>query len=262
MGIMAASEHASIEFSELTSGEADVLVDGDRVPVLLLPVGTVEPHGPHAPLGTDNLLANAICLRTARALAGDPKVRALVLPTVPYGVTRYARGFRGAISVEAPVLAAFLTGVCRSLVADGFTRIAVVNCHFEPDHVSALRQTCEAVTARGVNVWLFDLTRRARASRLGDEFRRGSCHAGQYETSLVLSERPELVDDAVAATLPPLDVNMPEAIADGQSDFIAMGMERAYCGAPADATAAHGEELYGVLVQMLSELVHELADER
>ena len=252
----------SVEFSELTSGEADALVDGDRVPVLLLPVGTVEPHGPHAPLGTDNLLADAICLRTARALAGDPNVRALVLPTVSYGVTRYARAFRGAISVEAPVLTAFVTGLCGSLVADGFTRIAVVNCHFEPEHVVALRQACVEVSGHGGSVWLFDLTRRATASRLGDEFRRGSCHAGQYETSLVLSERPELVDFALASTLPALDVNMPEAIADGQTDFIALGMERAYCGAPADATAAKGEQLYGVLVQMLSELVHELADER
>ena len=60
---------ATIEFSELTTLETDGLLSGDRVPVLLLPVGTVEPHGPHAPLGTDVLLATEVCERTARALA-------------------------------------------------------------------------------------------------------------------------------------------------------------------------------------------------
>jgi creatinine amidohydrolase len=257
---MAASGHASTEFSELTSGEADALLRGDRVPVLLLPVGTVEPHGPHAPLGTDNLLAGAICTRTARALERDPTVRVLVLPPVTYGVTRYARAFRGAISVDAPALIAYVAGVCRSLIDAGFTQIVIVNCHFEPEHVAALREACRVadVETEGV-VWLFDLTRRVNASRLTEEFRRGSCHAGRYETSLVLSERPELVDTAVAATLPPLEVNMPEAIADGRTDFLAMGMEQAYCGAPALASAAEGEDTYGVLVAMLSELVHDLA---
>jgi creatinine amidohydrolase len=99
-----------------------------------------------------------------------------------------------------------------------------------------------------------------RARRLTPECRRGSCHAGSYETSLVLSERPELIDVEVAAALPELDVNMPAAVADGRTDFIAMGMDRAYCGAPAAASAREGEETYAVLVEMLSELVREIAE--
>jgi creatinine amidohydrolase len=255
MRIMAAGR-ATIDFTELTSPEADELLGGDRVPVLLLPVGTVEPHGPHAPLGTDVLLATEICERTARALADDGAVRALVLPAVPYGVTQYAAAFRGAVSVSAETLTDFVAGVCRSLIEDGFGRIAIVNSHFEPEHVMALRAVQDAL---GGGVRLFDLTRRRLAGRLTDEFQRGSCHAGAYETSLVLSARPELVDAEAAAALPELRVNMPAAMAGGQNDFIAMGMDQAYCGAPASATAAEGEQTYAVLVEMLSELVRELA---
>jgi creatinine amidohydrolase len=254
MRIMAAGR-ATIDFTELTSPEADELLGGDRVPVLLLPVGTVEPHGPHAPLGTDVLLATEVCERTARALAGDDVVRALVLPVIPYGVTQYAAAFRGTISVSADTLTAFVAGVCRSVIDDGFSRIAIVNCHFEPEHVMALRAVQDEL---GGGVTLFDLTRRKLASRLTDEFQHGSCHAGSYETSLVLSARPELVDAETAAALPELDVNMPAAMAAGQNDFIAMGMDQAYCGAPAEATAAEGEQTYAVLVEMLSELVREL----
>jgi creatinine amidohydrolase len=257
MGIMAANR-ATIDFGELTTVEADALLRRDRVPVLLLPVGTVEPHGPHAPLGTDVLLATEVCERTARALADDAVVRPFVLPAVPYGVTRYAAAFRGTVSVSAEVLTAFVLGVCRSLVEDGFARIAIVNCHFEPEHVMALRAV-EAELGGGVR--LFDLTRRALASRLTAEFRRGSCHAGSYETSLVLSSRPELIDVEAAAALPAVEVNMPAEIAGGRTDFVAMGMDQAYCGAPAQASASEGEQTYAALVEMLSELVGTLVDE-
>jgi creatinine amidohydrolase len=252
---------ATIEFSELTTLETDGLLSGDRVPVLLLPVGTVEPHGPHAPLGTDVLLASEVCERTARALGDDDAVRALVLPAIPYGVTRYAAAFRGAVSVSADTLTAFVVEACRSLVEDGFRQIAIVNCHFEPEHVMALRAVEAEFGGGGDGVRLFDLTRRALASRLTDEFRRGSCHAGSYETSLVLSSRPELIDVEAAAALPAVEVNMPAEMQSGRTDFIAMGMQHAYCGDPAAATAAEGDETYAVLVEMLSELVRSLVDE-
>ena len=62
---------ASIHFADLTSPRARALLDAGPAPVLLLPVGAVEPHGPHAPLGTDSIISTAICERAALALAGD-----------------------------------------------------------------------------------------------------------------------------------------------------------------------------------------------
>jgi creatinine amidohydrolase len=247
----------SIEFSELTTTELDQLAGGPNPPVLLLPAGAVEPHGPHAPLGTDGLIATAICERTARVLARDDRRGALVLPPLAYGVTRYAAAFRGAVGVSETTLTALVVELCQSLARDGFPKIIVVNCHFEPEQVRALRA---AVGELGDDVRLFDLTRRALASRLTDEFRRGSCHAGSYETSLVLSERPELVDVAAASALPSIEVDMPAAIAGGRTDFVSMGMEQAYCGAPSEATAEEGERTYAVLGEMLIELIRELDD--
>jgi creatinine amidohydrolase len=245
----------SIDFSDLTTVELDELAGSPHTPVLLLPAGTIEPHGPHAPLGTDVLIATAICERTARALADGDRHRALVLPAIPYGVTRYAAAFRGAVGVSESTLTTVVVELCESLARDGFPKIVLVNCHFEPEQVAALRA---AETQLGDRVRLFDLTRRALASRLTDEFQRGSCHAGCYETSLVLSERPELIDAATAGALPALQIDMPAAIASGQTDFVAMGMERAYCGTPAEASADEGERTYAVLAEMLIEMIREL----
>jgi creatinine amidohydrolase len=247
-------------FGDLTTRELDEIARGDRVPVLLQPVGAVEPHGPHAPLSTDLLIAAGHCERAAAAFAGDPGVRVLVLPQLPYGVTRYASAFRGAVGVSEEALHAILCDVCRSLARDGFPRVVLVNHHFEPEHVATLRRVVADLQEEGTGkVTLLDLTRRRNAERLTDEFRRGSCHAGRYETSLVLADRADLVDEPTMRTLPAFEVNMPAEMAAGNTGFLPMGMRDAYCGAPAEATAQEGEETFGTLATMLEEAIRELA---
>jgi creatinine amidohydrolase len=211
--------------------------------VALLPLGATEPHGPHAPLGTDTLISVGICERAAVRLDGELAV--LVLPELPYGVTRYAAAFPGGVSIEEDTLRALVTEVCR-----GFERAILVNSHFEPEQVRTLRET---------GLPLLDLTRRANAERLTEEFREGSCHAGRYETSLVLADRPELVHEERMRALPAKPVAMPAAIAAGQTDFLAMGMEEAYCGSPAESTAEEGEDTYETLTELLVELIREVA---
>jgi creatinine amidohydrolase len=243
-------------FGELTSPALGALRDGARVPVAMLPVGAVEPHGPHAPLATDTLISQTMCRRAAEALADDPQVAPLVLPALPYGVTRYGSAFPGAIGIAEATLEALVTDLCGSLARDGVPRVAIVNNHFEPEQVATLRRAAERA---GSLVALLDLTRREQAARLTAEFRSGSCHAGRYETSLVLAEAPQTVDAAAMRALPALHVDMPAEIAAGRTSFTEMGMERAYCGAPAEASAAEGEETFDVLTEMLVELVRELA---
>jgi creatinine amidohydrolase len=211
--------------------------------IALLPLGATEPHGPHAPLGTDTLISVGICERAATRLDGEIPV--LVLPELPYGVTRYAASFPGAVSIDEDTLRALVTEVCR-----GFERAILVNSHFEPEQVRTLRET---------GLPLFDLTRRAYAERLTDEFREGSCHAGRYETSLVLADKPELVQTERMRTLPSRPVAMPAAIAAGQTDFLALGMDEAYCGSPAEATADEGKDTYETLTEMLVEQIREVA---
>lgn len=241
-------------FSELTSPQVAELLAGPRKPVLLLPVGAVEPHGPHAPLGTDEIISAGMCARAADRLADDPDVRVLVLPTLNYGVTRLAAAFPGAVSVSEATLRGLVVDVCGSLTAHGFSRIVVVNNHFEPAHVETLRKaTAEA------GVEYLDLVRRRNAARLTDEFQTGSCHAGQYETSLVLADRATLVDTEAMATLPANPVNLPAVMAEGKDDFVAMGMDQAYCGTPAAATVTEGQSTFDVLTDLLVEAIRKVA---
>jgi creatinine amidohydrolase len=241
------------EFADLTSPQVAGLLDGPRTPVLLLPVGAVEPHGPHAPLATDHLISAGMCTRAAKRLADDPDLAVHVLPALDYGVTEFAAGFPGAVSIRPDTLRALVLDVCGSLRAQGLTRIVVVNNHFEPAHVAALR-----AAAGEAGVAYLDLLRRANVARLTEEFRSGSCHAGQYETSLVLADRPELVDADVLPELPPVIVDLPAAMSAGATDFQQLGMVSAYCGTPAGATADEGRSTFDTLTDLLVELIREV----
>jgi creatinine amidohydrolase len=244
------------EFAHLAYPDAGALLEDERPTVLLLPLGATEPHGPHAPLATDSLISLRLCERAAERLEGDPDVRALVLPPVPYGVTRYGSAFPGAVSIAEATLRALVLEIASSLAAQGFRRLVLVNSHFEPEQVRTLR---EAAAELGDGVRLLDLTRRENAERLTEEFRSGSCHAGRYETSLVLAADPALIRGERMRGLESRMIDMPAAIAAGQTDFIAMGMDRAYCGSPAEASAEEGEQTFDTLTQLLVDLVREAA---
>jgi creatinine amidohydrolase len=245
---------ARVQVAELTSPQLGAVLRETRPAVLLLPVGAVEPHGPHAPLGTDTIISGAVCERAAAALAGDPDVRVLVLPPIAYGVTRYSAAFPGALGIAEDILESLVTEVCTSARSSGFHSVVIVNSHFEPGHVAALRRAAESD-----GVGFFDLTRRANAARLTEEFRSGAAHAGSYETSLVLATRPQLVDVETMRGLRAVPVDMPGAIASGKTDFLAMGMDQAYCGAPAEASASEGAGTLVTLTTMLVDLIREQA---
>jgi len=233
-----------MRLAELTSPHLEAL--RERRPIALWPVGAVEPHGPHAPLGTDTLISVGMCERAAARLDDPP---AVVLPALAFGVTRYGAAFAGAIGISEATLRAVVLDVATALEQQGFRRLVIVNNHFEPEQVATLR-----TAAADAGALYLDLVRRRNAQRLTDEFRRGSCHAGRYETSLVLADAPQLVDPAMA-DLAANEVDMPGAMAAGRTDFVAMGMERAYCGAPAEATAEEGRATFETLTDMLVELV-------
>jgi creatinine amidohydrolase len=229
-----------MRLAEMSSPRLEALRD----PIALWPVGATEPHGPHAPLGTDTLISVGMCERAAARLDD-----AVVLPPLPFGVTRYGAAFAGAIGISEATLRAVVVDVAAALDRQGFRRLVIVNNHFEPEQVATLRSA-----AAEAGALYLDLVRRRNAQRLTDEFQRGSCHAGRYETSLVLADAPQLVDPEVAS-LPSNEVDMPAAMAAGRTDFVAMGMDRAYCGAPAEATAEEGRATFETLTDMLVELV-------
>jgi len=239
--------------AELTYEEvAEVLATGPVV--ALVPVGSVEPHGPHLPLETDTAISVTCARRAADRLEAEtttepatPPVRAVVAPSVPYGVTDYASGFAGAVGVPAAALTAMLHAIAKSLLATGFAHVCFVNNHLEPAHDAAVRAAIEGLPEGAASV-ACPLTRRWGRT-LSDEFKRGACHAGRYETSLALASGAHVRESF--GELPSLGLSLSEAIRSGKSTFAEIGMERAYTGAPRDATAEEGEELYEKLVTMV-----------
>jgi creatinine amidohydrolase len=225
----------------------------DRHPdaVALVPVGATEAHGPHLPLATDVIIAEGTARRALVALRerGRP---AAVAPAIVYSVTDYAGGFAGTVSLPAEVARAHVRAVCDGLRAAGFRRVCLVNAHLEPAHVAVLREAAAAAGAA-----LADPTERRFARTLTEEFKRGACHAGSYETSLVLAERPELVDDTARAGLPPRPIDLAKAMRAGVKTFVEAGAAEAYFGDPAAATVEEGEAIYARLVAMVVAVVDE-----
>lgn len=239
----------------LTYPEVAAIVAGARPSVAILPAGSTEAHGPHLPLGTDSIISEGMATRAGAALAGRG-VECVILPTIHYAVTEWARDFKGSMSIDDDVAFALILGACKAAKAVGFTRVAMVSAHLEPGHIAVLRRAAKAYEeALGEPLIFVDKTRRAHAARLGDEFRSGSCHAGSYETSLVLALRGELVRGEIAAGLPRHEVGLVEHIRGGATGFLDCGMERAYCGDPAAASADEGERLLATLAAMTADAI-------
>lgn len=239
---------------ELTTGELAELLSGSAPCVALVPVGSIEPHGPHLPLATDTLISEAATEQAALRLRARG-VTALVAPPVGYGVTNFAAGFAGAISIPAPALTAFLGAVAAAYLTARFAHVCLINNHLEPEHDAAVRAAIAGLPAGRASV-ACPLSRRW-ARTLSAEFRSGACHAGRYETSLVLAAAPALVHEDVARALPDLDVSLSAGIRTGAKSFRSMGMDAAYTGAPREASGDEGRAQLELLATMIVAEVEE-----
>lgn len=223
--------------------------------VALLPVGAVEAHGPHLPLTTDVIIAEAMAGAAARGLASHGFMPVL-LPTLAYTAAPFAAGFPGTVSVRPETVAALVGDVARSLADQGFRCLALANAHLDPAHVAALAAAVEAARAEGgITVVFPDVTRKPWALRLTDEFRSGACHAGRYEGSMVMAVRPDLVREALRRALPENPASLSRAIRDGKRTFEGAGGPEAYFGDPAAASREEGEVTIETLGAILEEAV-------
>ena len=240
------------QLAHLTTEEVRARL-GQGATVVLLPVGSVEPHGPHLPLGTDTFISEAVARRAAERL--EPLgTRAWIAPSVSYGVTNYAQGFAGAVSVPPAALTAWLRAVVESFLAiDGISLVCLINNHLEPAHDAAVRAAASGI-ARAI---VASPLERRWARTLSDEFKRGECHAGRYETSIVLAHDAALVDMERAHALDDVHVSLSDKIKQGIDTFAAMGMRDAYSGSPRTATAPEGRDLVDRLAAMVETEVTE-----
>jgi creatinine amidohydrolase len=227
--------------------------------VALLPVGAIEAHGPHLPLATDVLMAEAMAEAAAARLEakGHP---AILLPAIPYAAAPFGAGFPGTVSVRAESVKALVLDLARELTRQGFAALGVANAHLDPAHLEMLAGARAAADEEELlPVICPDLTRKPWALRLGEEFQTGACHAGRYEGSVVLAARPDLVREETRRTLAPNPSSLSRAIRAGARSFEDAGGPRAYFGWPADATAEEGSRTIEALGAILAEAVLERA---
>ncbi len=223
--------------------------------VAVLPVGATEAHGPHLPLGTDVIIAEAMAREGARLLS-DAGYTVMVLPAIGYTAAAFGQGFAGTLSAPPEAVTDTVVAIAKGLTQQGFRALCIANSHLDPTHIASLRSAVHRCReADCVPVVFPDVTRKPWALELGEEFRSGACHAGRYESSMVLAERPELVRDDLLRALPANPASLSVAIREGITTFEAAGGDRAYFGWPADATADEGRRTIAALGSILARAV-------
>ena len=245
------------ELAKLTWPRVQELVEQGCAAIL--PVGATEAHGPHLPLDTDVTIARGMARRAAETLEARGRA-CVVLPPVSYAVTEFAAAFPGSLSLPPEVARAHVEAVLSAAVTTGFAPVAVANGHLEPAHIASLQEAMAAVeAAHGVRIAFPDVTRRRNAQRLTEEFQSGACHAGSYESSLVMADDPRSVLDEVRRGLPSVPISLVDVIRAGKKDFLEAGGDQAYFGHPAEASAEEGQQSFDTLAALLVEALDEVA---
>jgi creatinine amidohydrolase len=226
--------------------------------VAVLPLGAVEAHGPHLPLGTDIVIAEAMARAGAQRLAARG-FDVVVLPALPVAPAPFAAAFAGTIDTAPSATALLIEGIARSMSRHGVRATVIANAHHDPAHVLAIRSAVKQLEDDHKTVLIFpDLTRRRWARRLTAEFQSGACHAGRYETSVVMAEQAAAVDVASMVALAANDHSLVTAIERGDRTFAAAGGPDAYFGAPAEATADEGRDIIERLGAIVEDAVIEV----
>jgi creatinine amidohydrolase len=210
--------------SVLASATSAEVVKGS---VVVVPVGSLEQHGPHLPLDTDTVIASAVAAEVAVRLGG------WCAPPVAYGSSGEHQMFPGTTSIGTPALARLVVELVRSL-GHWASRVVLVNGH--GGNLEAVLVAVEQLTGEGhavQAVW---------CAAPGMD-----AHAGRAETSLMLHLRPESVrlDLAEPGKTAPLERLLPSLRHDGVAAVSPNGV----LGDPRGATSEEGQLLLSAMVE-------------
>jgi mycofactocin system creatininase family protein len=217
-------------------------VDGPAPRTVLVPVGSLEQHGPHLPLDTDTRIAAAVARRAAD---GDPAL--LLAPPLAYGASGEHEGFAGTLSIGHEALRAVLVELGRSASAWA-SRLVFVNGH------GGNLPTVPAAVAQ--------LRREGRdVAWFGCAVPRGDAHAGRTETAILLALDPSAVRAPgwEPGNTAPLAELLPTLVRGG----VAAASPNGILGDPRGATAQEGADLVaGMVGELRNRLARWLPDER
>ena len=168
-----------------------------KTKTVIIPVGTVEEHGPHLPLSTDTLQAMELAKRVAQ------RMNVFIAPPLHYGFCRSTRCHPGTISVSTGALRAMVRDIVRSLHLQGLRSFVILSGHAGSIHMAALNEVGEELLDEIQEISIAVLSGMDLFPDKGELVEtEGDSHAGEVETSMMLSIRPELVKGRAAKEYP------------------------------------------------------------
>src|SRR5581483_10367564 len=232
---------------------------------VLIPIGSIEDHGPHLPLNTDNIIVESVCFEVARRVPDE----ILSLPVLPVGFEDHHMDYPGSLTSSMETLLALFSDAAISVARHGFTHIMLVNGHGSNSSLvelaarRAVLQTGAIVGAMAGNAavadrLISDLIAKHRKSAYG-----GIGHACEFETSVMLYLRPDLVqlDKAVKEMgVPELQYynwDHPNPAAYSWMDWWSRFSKTGIAGDPTAATREFGEMMFNATVERMIELIRE-----
>jgi len=239
-------ERETVFWAEKTWEELEE--DRKKKLIVLVPVGQIEEHGWHLPVKTDAFLVEAIARKVAQELKGEVPV--LVTPTVWTGYsTREVMRWPGCLNLRLETFISLMEDICSSLVKMGFHKIVVISGH--GNHTGALEVVARKI-ADCYGVYLVvtapHIIARQEIEKILERGKKGSCHAGEYETSLMLYLCPENVRQDRLTDVDTLKfTDWPFY---GRVFISTWGMQKSITGAYGDslvATADKGKKLFAVI---------------
>lgn len=209
--------------------------DGTLAPVLLIPVGSTEQHGPHLPLSTDTLIAEEIAGRAVHHTDG-----LMVGPTIPVSASGEHVGFPGTLSLGTAATTTTIVELVRS--ADWAAGVVLVNGHGGNHEAISAAVATLTDEGRSVLAWWPSWPRRRDGGP-------ADLHAGRIETSMMLAIDPGLVRLELAAAGP--DASIEDLRARGVRAISANGV----LGDPDGASGSEGERF---ITAFVDDLVHQI----
>ena len=243
---------AEVEWRRLRADQLRAVAEQDAI--VILPVASLEQHGPHLPVEVDSLLGETVAVRAGRKMLarGQP---VLVLPVLWTGLSEHHMSFGGTVTLDFPAFSALVEGVVRSVLRHGFRRVVLLNAH--GGNENALRSITDELTPKlGAPIVQFTYWYAAAVAIAKIlETQGGLQHACEAETSMMLAVRPELVaTDRIPLAKANTSPDVGDVVGGGVYRWrsIASRSGSGVIGNPEAASAEKGERLFDAIADSVA----------